>query len=177
MTSFSTIFSRPIVALAALALSIGPKGSPPAQESTSGSAVNRDQRALLIALDDGYTAEATYAAVIEKFGEVRPFINIIRAEQMHQQLAKAELDRLGVRYPHTNPYAGKIEAPEALLEACQTGVTAEEENIVLYDRLLPDVQDPQVRAVLGRLQAASRDRHLPAFRRCVARGGRMGGRF
>ena len=34
---------------------------------------------LLEALDDERKAEATYAAVIEKFGEVRPFINIIDA--------------------------------------------------------------------------------------------------
>ena len=41
---------------------------------------------LLEALDDERKAEATYAAVIEKFGEVRPFINIIDAERRQHVL-------------------------------------------------------------------------------------------
>jgi hypothetical protein len=35
------------------------------------------------ALDDEYKAEATYAAVITRFGPVRPFINIVEAERRH----------------------------------------------------------------------------------------------
>ncbi|MEO1969630.1 MAG: DUF2202 domain-containing protein [Sphingomonadaceae bacterium] len=171
---FSTFVSLPVLAIAALGLSACYNAPTSAQASTSTSVVDSDAPALLTALDDEYKAEATYAAVIEKFGEVRPFINIIRAEQMHKKMAEAELNRLAVQYPHENPYTGKINAPNTLLEACQIGITAEEENIALYDRLLPNVSDPQVRAVLTQLQAASRDRHLPAFQRCVARGGRIG---
>ncbi|TWJ06638.1 ferritin-like domain-containing protein [Altererythrobacter ishigakiensis] len=133
-----------------------------------------DGAALLQALDDEYRAEATYAAVIEKYGEARPFINIIEAERRHASRAKAELDRLGISYDATNPYLGKIEAPATLIAACEQGVTAEIENIALYDRLLPTVRDDDVREILGRLQWASRERHLPAFQRCVSRGGQMG---
>ncbi|WP_257556844.1 hypothetical protein [Sphingobium sp. CFD-2] len=39
---------------------------------------------LLDALEDERKAEATYAAVIEKFGPVRPFSNII-ARLIHQK--------------------------------------------------------------------------------------------
>ena len=133
-----------------------------------------DASALRFALDDEYRAEATYAAVIEKFGEVRPFINIIEAERRHASQAKTELDRLGISYDATNPYLGKIEAPATLLAACEQGVSAEIENIALYDRLLPTIQDDDVRATLADLQWASRERHLPAFQRCVSRGGQMG---
>lgn len=48
--------------------------------------------ALRAALDDEYRAEATYAAVITAFGEVRPFINIIEAERRHAGMAKAEFE-------------------------------------------------------------------------------------
>jgi rubrerythrin len=142
--------------------------------SNSSATTSGDVDALLIALDDEYKAEATYEAVLAKFGNARPFSNIINAEIRHSKAAKAELDRLGVSYPTVNPYKGKIAAPASLLEACKIGITAEEENIALYDRILPTIKDQQVRTVLSNLQAASRDRHLPAFRRCVDRGGTMG---
>ena len=169
-----TQFILPVLAIATLGLSACSEAATSAQTNISTSAADSDARAMLIALDDEYKAEATYAAVIEKFGEVRPFVNIIRAERMHQKIAKSELDRLGMKYPQSNPYLGKIRAPKTLLEACQVGITAEEENITLYDRLLPGVKDSQVHDVLLRLQTASRDRHLPAFRRCAARGGGVG---
>lgn len=132
-----------------------------------------DIEALRDALDDEYRAEATYQAVIDEFGPVRPFINIIEAERRHAGMVKTQYARLGLEAP-ANPYLGKIEAPESLLTACEAGVEAEVENIALYDRILPEITDPQVRATLERLQAASRDNHLPAFQRCVDRGGRPG---
>lgn len=134
---------------------------------------NPVQAALLAALDDEYKAEATYQAVLDKHGDVRPFSNIIRAEQRHQEMVKAEMDRRGWAYG-PNPYTGKIKAPATLLEACQTGVQAEIENIALYDKLLPTIDDAAARDVLTRLQWASRENHLPAFERCVARGGTPG---
>lgn len=144
-----------------------------ASASASG-ATRKDAEALRAALDDEYRAEATYAAVIDAFGEVRPFINIIEAERRHAARVKAEMDRLGIGYDPANPYLGKLAAPATVLAACEQGIVAEVENIALYDRLLPAIEDPQVRETLSTLQWASRERHLPAFRRCAARGGEMG---
>lgn len=45
------------------------------------------------------------------------------------------------------------------------GAQAELDNVALYDSLLASVSDPGMRDVFERLQAMSRDRHLPAFRR------------
>lgn len=42
----------------------------------------------------------------------------------------------------------------------------------MYDRILAETSEPDVRRVLLHLQSASRDRHLPAFERCVDREGR-----
>jgi rubrerythrin len=128
-----------------------------------------DLEALLgVALDDEYKAEATYAAVIARFGEVRPFINIVEAERRHASALLRQCERLGFA-PQPNRWAGMVSAPATLREACAEAIAAEVDNIALYDRLLPGVTDPEVRAVLERLQEASRDRHLPAFRRCLAR--------
>jgi len=118
--------------------------------------------------------------VLNKFGQVRPFSNIIRAEQTHAQMVKAELKRNGWSYPDNTylgkvkTYLGKVKAPASLLEACRIGEKAEIDNIALYDRLLPKVSDAASRAVLERLQWASRENHLPAFQRCISRGGTPG---
>jgi rubrerythrin len=122
------------------------------------------------ALDDEYKAEATYAAVIARFGDVRPFINIVAAERRHAEALLGQCARLGF-VPRANRWAGRVTAPATLREACAQAIAAEEENIALYDRLLPGITDRQARLVLERLQEASRDRHLPAFRRCLARHG------
>ncbi len=133
-----------------------------------------DAKALSMALEDEYRAEATYDAVLGNFPGARPFINIIEAERRHADRVKAEMDRVGITYAKTNPYLGTFKAPASVLEACQQGIVAEEENIALYDRVLPSVTDNQIRETLTALQLASRERHLPAFQRCVARGGAMG---
>jgi len=134
-----------------------------------------DADALQMALEDEYKAQATYAAVIEKFGDVRPFSNIIQAERRHSDRVKVEMDRLGIAYAKENPLLGEVDAPASLLAACKEGVAAEQENIALYDKILPTIVDAQVLETLTALQRASRERHLPAFERCVERGGAMGG--
>ena len=123
---------------------------------------------LLEALDDERKAEATYGAVIEKSGKVRPFINIIEAERRHSAAIERQMIRLGFAIP-ANQWQGKGMAPATLAEACSMAIKAEVENIALYDRLLPAIADDSVRHVLQNLQDASRDNHLPAFRRCLER--------
>ena len=123
---------------------------------------------LLDALEDERKAEATYAAVIEKFGPVRPFSNIIEDEQRHAAALERQLARLGIDVP-PDPWTGKVAAPASLAQACESAVQGEIENIALYDRLIPMVDDPAARQVMENLQAASRERHLPAFRQCLER--------
>lgn len=126
------------------------------------------ERILLDALEDERKAEATYAAIIEKFGPVRPFINIISAEHRHAAAIERQLLRLGFQIP-ANEWEGRGKAPHSLAMACELAVQAELDNIALYDILLPKIDDPAVRQVLQNLQDASRDNHLPAFRRCLER--------
>ena len=120
------------------------------------------------ALDDEYKAEATYAAVLARLGPVRPFISIVEAERRHADALLRQCARLGF-VPQPNRWAGKVHAPATLADACREAIAAEVDNIALYDRLLPKVADSETQDVLSRLQAASRDRHLPAFRRCLDR--------
>lgn len=122
-------------------------------------------------MDDEYKARATYRAVIERFGAIRPFSNIVESEGRHIAALLSLYERLGTP-PPVDRWHGAVEAPATVEEACRAAVAAEEDNAAMYERLIAAVDDDDVRRVLRRLQAASRDNHLPAFQRCVARGGR-----
>ena len=127
------------------------------------------EKALNEAIRDEYHARAYYTKVIDAFGPVRPFINIVDAEQKHVEELLPLFHRYNVPVPDDD-WPERVQAPASLLEACQAAVEAEIDNAAMYDRLIAAVADfPDVGATLRRLQAASQDRHLPAFERCVAR--------
>jgi len=126
---------------------------------------------LIEAINDEYKARAMYRLVISKFGEIRPFINIIEAESRHIQALLPLFDKYGISVPEDD-WESRVNAPASVTDACQAGVQAEIENAEMYDRLLESTtQFPDVQAVLKQLQRASKDNHLPAFQRCVERRG------
>jgi hypothetical protein len=129
--------------------------------------VNEHTReAMTVLLNDERRSEAQYAAVIEKFGEVRPFVNIIRAERRHQAMLLELFKKYNVAVP-ANALPEET-APATLRAACEAGVRSEKENIALYDKFLQDVKEPDIRRVFTALRDASRLNHLPAFERCAA---------
>jgi len=129
------------------------------------------ETALIEALEDEYKARATYRRIIENFGPVRPFINIVEAEDRHASALLRLFDRFGLE-PPKDDWAAKVEAPETIAEACREAVAAEIENGAMYDRLLAAVDEPAIRDVFLNLQDASQNRHLPAFQRCLERESR-----
>jgi len=127
------------------------------------------REALDEAIQDEFKARGTYALVIERFGMVRPFAMIIRAEDQHINALKAIYDRYGLEVPEAAPL--DMEVSDSLAEMCEVGVEAEIANAALYrDRLLPKVHDHEdIVFVFTNLMLASEERHLPAFRRCAGR--------
>jgi rubrerythrin len=132
------------------------------------------QAALLRALDDEYHAEAFYDAVMAKFGQVRPFTNIIKSERTHASMLADVMKSHGMAVP-ANTLLGsadlKAAVPATLGEACKAGVDAEIANRDLYQKqLMPAAAGHKdIEAVFERLSAASNDKHLPAFQRCATR--------
>ena len=136
------------------------KVTPPVQENKA------LEEALQRAFDDEVKAYETYSAVIEKFGAVTPFANIIQAEQTHQKALLAVASAHNIALTTTVPE--RITLPSTLRECYELGVAAEIQNIQLYDELLLHVNEyPEVQDVFYRLQAASYNNHLPAFRNAV----------
>lgn len=135
--------------------------------------LSRDaEGALLAALNDEYHAQAVYDATIAKFGPVRPFVNIARAERQHEAMVIDLMNKYGIEVP-PNPYetgTSQLDPlPPTLQQTCAMGVEAEKLNRDLYHvQLLPRVANyPDITLVLTRLSDASEYRHLPAFQRCA----------
>lgn len=121
---------------------------------------------LRIAVYDEFKAYETYTKIIEKFGLVQPFVNIKEAEAVHYAALIKLMEKYGVEVP-INDWASKIEIPNTLIECCEMGVAAEIANIAMYNNLLKFAMESDIKDTLFRLQAASFNNHLPAFRTCV----------
>ena len=135
------------------------------------------KNALLEALvgpEGEYAAYAMYTAVIEKFGEVEPYLSIRESEARHIAALQRQLDLYGVDYPKENPFLGQVSAPESLEDAAEACAEGEVANVALYDRLLADVKGyPNLERVFTNLRAASLEVHLPLFRLAAENGGTL----
>ena len=123
------------------------------------------QRMLDTALDDERHAIAFYRAVMDKFGERRPFSNIINAERRHEAALLAQYDRLGLLPPSDRWAEHAFALPDSFADACDASVVAEVRNGALYDEMIGAIEDETVKGVFERNRWASVERHLRAFRR------------
>lgn len=126
----------------------------------------------LMGKDGEYNSAAQYGAVIEKFGEVEPYVSIKAAEERHISALTRQLERFGVTVP-PNPYEGKVEAPASLEAAAKAWAVGEVANVEMYDDLLADVDDAGLKRVLTNLRRASEESHLPLFEAAAENGGTL----
>ena len=124
---------------------------------------------LVMALNDEYAAKATYEAILQKHGQVRPFVNLVRAETNHM----ASLTALFAAHGLTAPInTAKGEAPDTLEEALAQAQKAEQDNIAMYDAFLKQENLPaDVATSFANLQRASYQ-HLSALQNVGQRGRR-----
>jgi hypothetical protein len=117
---------------------------------------------LNYAILDEYLAEAEYLAIIETFGEIKPFTNIILAEQRHIDLLLPLFDAYDIEVPQNNA-VDSVVIPDTITSALATGVEAEEYNILMYETFLAQDNLPDdVREAFEYLMNASIN-HLSAF--------------
>ncbi len=97
---------------------------------------------------------------------IQPFVNIKEAEAVHYSALIQLMQKYNIEVPINN-WDTKIEIPNSIIECCELGVASEINNIAMYNNLLNYCEDEDVKDILFRLQAASYNRHLPAFRNAV----------
>lgn len=117
---------------------------------------------LTYAIQDEYLAQAEYIAIIETYGEIRPFTNIVLAEQTHIDLLLPLFAAYGIEVP-ANTAADSVIIPDSITSALATGVEAETANIAMYEAFLAQADLPEdVAAVFTSLLNGSYH-HLAAF--------------
>ena len=119
-------------------------------------------------LQDEYHAEFVYLKVIEKFGDVQPFSNLIFAEERHSVAIAKLFTTRSMAVPVSLWSLDNVPVFASIAEACAGAVTAELENIELYDEFMTWDLPQDVRNVFTSNRAASLDNHLPAFQSCCA---------
>lgn len=122
---------------------------------------------LMYAVQDEYLAHGEYLAIVDKFGSQKPYTNIIRAEETHLAYLKEVYLAYGLDFP-ADESAGHIVVPANLLEAAETGVQAEIDNIAMYELFLTYDLPENVFEVFSALKSGS-DNHLRAFQKQVDR--------
>lgn len=124
------------------------------------------------AAEDEYLAHGEYAAIMQKFGTMRPYDNIMAAEEQHLSWLKAEYKTRGLAFP-VDGSAAHIVVPADLKAAAQAGVDAEIANIAMYKAFLarPELAKPEnasVKTLFQNLMRAS-ENHLRAFKTQLAK--------
>lgn len=116
---------------------------------------------LTYALQDEYLAHAEYAYIIDAYGSIRPFTNIIRAEETHIETLLPLFETYGITVP-VNDADTRVAAVASLTDAYEAGVDAEIMNIDMYEAFLKEDIPSDVRIVFEDLMRASQS-HLNAF--------------
>ncbi len=116
---------------------------------------------LTYALQDEYLAHAEYDYIIGTYGAIRPFTNIIRAEETHIETLLPLFEKYGIAVP-TDDASTRVAAVASLTEAYEAGVDAEIMNIDMYEAFLSEDLPSDVRIVFEDLMRASGS-HLNAF--------------
>lgn len=115
---------------------------------------------------DEFKARDTCRRIIDAYGPVKPFANLVEAEQHHSDRLRPPFRRDGIAVPEF-PDPARISMPGSPPETCQAAVRTEIDNAAMYDRLLVETALGKVRTVFLRPQVASRDHHRSVFWRCA----------
>lgn len=120
-----------------------------------------------------YAAYATYSAIVEKFGNIEPYLSIRASEERHILALQRLLTRYGISIP-VNAYIGKINLGNDLIKIAGEEAQTEVDNVAMYDALSPKITAyPDIAMVFSNLRNASQFRHLPAFQAAARNGGKL----
>lgn len=142
----------------------GPNGEQPCLSVPADVELTDDVIAILYdAWAEEQLAYASYNAIIEQFGEQRPFTNIARAEAQHISSIEFLFNLYGVPLPE--PYEFEPVAFASLDDAYAAASAIEAEDIALYDAILVAVADyPPIVRVFTNLQNASYNHQMALSR-------------
>ena len=119
--------------------------------------------ALDSALRSKFKTCALYRMVLQAFGPVQPFKDLLKIEEKYRLV----LTGLARRYDRTLPvdeWEGQIAIPVSFVEACEEAIQLERENDRLYTALLDRMEEPALSRVITRMRNVSQISHQPSFK-------------
>ena len=126
--------------------------------------------ALQRAYEDTHASHAFYSAVVARHGKIAPFVGVLegeaRQEKALQALAKANEVSVSAAAGPKQP-----EVPATVKDACSAAVDLEKHSVALYDEVTANVKNSAIRDNFEHYRETAAAHQLPAFERCVARGG------
>jgi hypothetical protein len=122
---------------------------------------------LKYAIQDEYLAKSEYQYVLDTFGDVSPFKDIMMAEVQHIKDVKILLEKYKFPVPEdlSNAHLIKVEDSNQTFEI---GVNAEQDNITMYQDFLTKDLPEDVSTTFEFLMKAS-EQHLLAFEKELTR--------
>lgn len=119
--------------------------------------------AIIEAMTSEYKAVALYKAIAAKHKESRPFTRWAESDRGDE--LRALFARYAVALP-PDTFAGKVQAPASLAEACRIGTQTESALVTLYERLIKTVREADIAAVFTELRDGSQRRLGALERQC-----------
>ena len=116
------------------------------------------------AIDLEYHAYSTYEAAVNKFGNIWPFAQIMKAEQTHIDELKILFEAYGLDIPE-NPYKD-VNISDNVQDLCKSAADEEIYTADWYESALKDINEEDIKFVYERLMYVTKYHHLPAFQRC-----------
>lgn len=145
----------------------GPGRGPTPTVFTAGPLTAEIGAAMERAILDEYRAEATYSRVLEDFGAVLPFAQVVNAEARHSESIARVYSNHEMTAPADPWHRDNVPRFRSVPEACAAAVAQEERNVAMYDDLLRMELPADVERVFATNRLASLEAHLPAFRICA----------
>lgn len=122
---------------------------------------------LIYAVEDEYLARGEYIAIMDEFDVLKPYSNIKESEETHLALLREIFQIYDLEFL-TDLSDEHIIIPTSLLDAAQTGVQAEIDNIAMYEKFLTYDLPDNISQVFNALLRGSQS-HLLAFEKQVER--------
>jgi len=122
---------------------------------------------LMYAVQDEYLAHGEYLTIIDEFEVQRPYTNIVKSEETHLLLLEEVYESYSLDFP-IDTSSDHLIIPSSLLEAAETGVIAEIDNIEMYDKFLEYDLPENIELAFIALKKGS-ESHLLAFQKQVDR--------
>ncbi|MCY6371430.1 hypothetical protein [Clostridium ganghwense] len=114
------------------------------------------EKMLTYAIENEYLEKAKYEAMIRKFGEIRPFIDLAKAKNINISILKTTFQKYKLSIPKDRSREF-LKVPETIEESFEISIADEIENMAMYNRFIRRKGVPQeLILILVRLRDASR---------------------